>query len=99
MQAAGVASDEVRRAVAGVRSDGEPCCWSLLGYSDERDPKLVLVASGDGAAEEMAPHLTQAAFLYALVRAKQTIDAKAAVTVSHPGCNRVHLGCNPTCPC
>jgi len=78
-QAAGVASDEVRQAVAGVRSDGEPCCWSLLGYSDERDPKLVLVASGDGAAEEMAPHLTQAAFLYALVRVKQMIDASVTI--------------------
>ena len=99
MQAVEVASDEVRQAVAGVRSDGDPCCWSLLGYSDDRDPKLVLVASGDGAAEEMAAHLTQGAFLYALVRRpKHAIHAKA-VTVSNPGCNRVHLGCNPTCSC
>jgi len=74
-----VASGEVRRAVAAVRSDAEPCCWCLLGYSDDKDPKLVLVASGDGAAEEMAPHLTQAAFLYALVRVKQAIDASVTV--------------------
>ena len=73
------ASEDVLRAVAAVRSDSDPCCWCLLGYSADKVPKLMVEARGDGAAEEMAAHLAQDALLYALVRVKQTIDTSLTV--------------------
>ena len=46
----------------------------LLGYSDDRDPTLLVVARGEGAAEEMAPHLSAGACLYALVRVRVRVS-------------------------
>ena len=54
----------------------------LLGYSDDRDPTLLVVARGEGAAEEMAPHLSAGACLYALVRVTQRIDASVTVKLA-----------------
>ena len=69
-----------------------PCVLSLWSPCDlhviSQVPKLVVVGRGDdadGAAEDMSAHLTQGAFLYALVSVpytsstKQTIDATAAI--------------------
>ena len=76
---AAAASEAVRAAVAAVRSDADKSSWCLLGYSGDRAPALTVVATGEGAAEEMAAHLTQDALLYALVRVNQTIDASVTV--------------------
>ena len=69
----------VKAAVAAVRSDGDPAAWCLLGYDDAKAPQLTVVAQGEGAADEMATHLTADALLYALVRVTQTIDASVVV--------------------
>lgn len=69
----------VKAAVAAVRSDGDPAAWCLLGYDNGKAPQLAVVAQGEGAADEMAPHLTADALLYALVRVTQTIDASVTV--------------------
>jgi len=69
---------EIRAAIAKVRSDANPTDWVLLGYEGTTN-KVILVGHGDSGLPELLPYLEPDKILYGLYRTTDLIDNSITV--------------------
>jgi len=73
-----VDADQIKAAIAAVRSDSDETDWVLFGYEGNSN-NIKLVGRGNCGLDELIPHLKDDEIIYGLYRTTDTVDNTVAV--------------------
>lgn len=70
----GANDQEIRAAIADVRTDATPTNWVLITYESPNSNNLVLLGKGSGGADELIDNLKDDIVAYGLVKSVEAFE-------------------------